>query len=615
MAVNKGKNTPIDTPEQAGVQVDTPAQQRDYSEHNTPRGAGIAQLGRIGRATRRSDMSEVLALYMEALNEKIKGFSSEMGFQIIPLAGQHHNLHYSACVVVADTTIAGGRTACAYTLILEGSATQPKPEYVNMHNRQVEVLRTPMDAWDELTWSKVQDVVIDKFGDVNVLNAGSTVVPEKADPKDGERMHQILWGAQEAIYGALEIAYPDFTTHFNIGEFFDRRSDRIVAQFAYNANDGESITGAPVRSDITLKISATDRNTQNQNMYSAFQHQSTKDLVEVNSYVDLVYAPQNALPAPGQPIPTEVMQPRLVITKINPIDAPYTPEIFLLGLATSQLLGENYAWASQYSNFAQEEVHDIGGMGYRMKNPSDPTAAPVAIDTKTNTFGKDQMFDLIRTACYRYPLYSIDCEDAGPDSWLTGALVEAAHGNRASAQAMIDAADRLTNGLFSKYWQGGDIAVSESNRIHLGTYVDATGQLRDLREIDNLAILNLFGANDINTCNLWENTFNDVNTPIEIRQEDRLNIVKQVTTNQLKITGSAERVTFTPVFLDALVDACMEAGLLVDEDGLQPLFGTNFQVGNTFVTSLATGGHGVSGMVSRQGHGGPVAFHRPFNRW
>jgi hypothetical protein len=611
------KNT---TQQQDAAPEAAAAPEQGYERRNQPRGRlGMSALGdRIHRPLKRGKMGEILAEFQKAgaeIFDEATGATRGMDFRILPLDASRHNLHYSAGLLVGITNIGGENVASVHTMILEGSAAAPRPNIVNMYGRQVEVVLTAMDAWDLVTWQKAQQVVTEQLGEgTRVINAGAMVVPSDVDIKDTDRVWQMIWAAHEAVLSTLESSYPEEAEHFNMGEFFDRSRDRMVAAFTYNGHDGESVTGLPVRSDIGLVLSTSERQAPTQDV-SSFQHQTGKDLLEVNSFVDLVYAPPQQAPAYGQQPTTQVFVPRIVFTKVGALDAPFTPEVFFLGLATARLLGDNYAWASQFANFGKDEIHDIGAVGYRLKNPNDPSQPGQHIDTNSQTFGDQELFDLIQTTCHRDPVFSIDCEDVGPESWLTGALVESAHGNPQSTQYIVEALNNLTNGAFNKYWNGGQITVSENNRVHLGTYVDANGVQRDIREIDNLAVLNLIGHNDMNAVNLWESTFNDMSSPIELRLEQRLQMIRKITTNNLRLRGFAERLTFTGEFMAALVDSIVEAGLLVDQDGLQTMFGNNFTVGNTFISNYAVHGGNVGGMVNSGGPQGNFTFRRPMSRW
>jgi len=609
-------NTPNTNPPR---EEQTAPRSNQNQQSRSPRGKreGMGALGeRIQRSMKRNQMGEALAEYQRAVDKIFSDLMAQTGaeFKVLPLDASRHSLHYSAVMLVGVMNIGGQSIASTYTMILEGSASDPRPVIAQVYGQPVESIRTAMDAWDELTWQKVQSVVAQQYGDgVNIMNAGAMVVPAEVEAKDEERVWQIVWAAQEAVLSNLESAFPQDFAHFNLAEMFDPSRDRMNASFTYNGDDGESVTGLPVRSDITLVMAASERNSSGRDDVSSFQHQTSRDLMEVNSYVDLVYAPSNQVPAPGQQPPTQTFVPRVVLTKVTALDAPFTPETFLLALATSCLLGESYNWASQFANFSAEEVHDIGGVGYRMKNPADANAASAAIDTKTNSFGTNELFDLVQHTCWKDPAFSIDCEDVGPESWLTGALVDAAHNNAQAMDFIVQAANNLTNGQFSQVWQGGSITASENNKVHLGTYVDAQGQIRDLREIDSLAILNHFGHNDMTAVNLWESTFNDMQAPIELRLEKRLQMIRQLA-GKLKIRGFAERVTFVPEFLDALVQSVVRAGLAVDQDGLQSLYGQNVQVGNNFLQNYAA--HtGANGMMNQSGPVGHHAFRRPMSRW
>ena len=75
-------------------------------------------------------------------------------------------------------------------------------------------------------------------------------------------------------------------------------------------------------------------------------------------------------------------------------------------------------------------------------------------------------------------------------------LEAAANGSPEANRAIVDAANSLTNNLFSNHFNGGEIIRPDDYRVMLGTYVradDPDNTLRDSREVEYLAMLNLCG--------------------------------------------------------------------------------------------------------------------------
>lgn len=608
MAVhNKGGDTQRSqqTTEQ---QVDN-TQQRNESQAPA-RGRGFGQ-----RQFRKSKVGEVLLQLTDTFNQLQANIPNEgIRVELVPIDNASEGMHYSLAVLTALVEIGHDRVVSFYGMILEGSNNRPSPEIRNMHGVDVEIKLTGMDAWDQQTLNKVEAVLKQRYGQVQLINADATVVPETFDPSDRDAVGDLMWNANEAAISALETAYPDAFDHFRISDLVKSQNERVVARFQYNGGDAESIVGLPVRSDIRMNISTEEM--RNNKQFTGFQHNNSAELMEVNSHVDLVYAPDIAQPqAVGQPPITQQFIPRIVINRITSLgDVPYTPETFFLGLASLRLVSQNYAWVGAFNDFHSNKLRDIGSLGYRLKLGEGGKADK--IDTSSNQFGLQDLNELMMYAVHNEPAFSIDCEEAGPESWLTSMFIYLAQGDGQAYQFVVESLDRLTNGAFSRHWQGGAIIVDENNRIHLGTFTDDSGNQRDLREVDSLAVLTALGHNDLASADLFESTINDNTAPLEMRLDKRWQIIKNMAPSAT-LRGFARRLTFTPDFLNALTAAVVDAGLQLDPEGLQTAVAQNQQIGNTNLQQWVVGGGNVGGMMN-QGNQNAGAFNfRPqrASRW
>lgn len=578
-------------------------EKRVEPKHN----AGLGSVyTRIQRSMKRNQIGEITSKFTEVVDETISQASGNLKYRVLPVDGTTHSMHYSVLTLVAEGAIGGKTVGAMYTLILEGSNNRPAPaiETIGRINN-VEIPITAMDAWDVNTFNKTLEVVVLAIGHDNVLNAGACVVPSDIDVLDKARINEIVWNANEALYSAFETSYPEAFDHLNITDYIDQ-TERVALNTEFNNGNVENVVGLPQRSDIHMRVSVSDIG-ETGNVYTDWNHNSNRELLEVCGFVNAVFtgiAPQQ----PGQPVITQTMLPQIVLTKIGAIDMPQTPETYLLGLSLAALLGDEYQWAQQFMGWGQAGIHDIGGVGLRL-----PVETPQVIDTASNTFGEKEMYDLVATVFQPNPVFSLDCEDTGPDSWLTGIFVEAANGNPAATQYIVDAANRLTNGNFSSYWGGGAVVETTGTRVHVGTYRDAaSGELRDLRDMDSLAMLNLLGHTDMEAVEAFEDTFNNLGLPVELRLAQRLDILRQqLGSSNVNVRGMAERLVITSEFLNALVSACGDAGLLVDQNGLRPIYGNKQQTGNTYLAQYSV--HGNAGGLVRQRHAGRnLGGRRPY---
>src|SRR5690606_27028199 len=134
------------------------------------------------------------------------------------------------------------------------------------------------------------------------------------------------------------------------------------------------------------------------------------------------------------------------------------------------------------------------------------------------------------------------------------------------------------------------VAVPEYNRIHLGYYTNADGEMRDIRDIDYLALLNMIGGKDIRTVEEVMDTFDRTDIPVEIRLDRRYRILKEVLGDSMVIKGYATRITFDAKFIEALIAACESAGINVRSGNIAQEFGGLGVRGNLNAATYAVPG-------------------------
>lgn len=604
MAIQRREQQTNQQPEQRQEQQASQQQRPQYEQQSQSTGTGsyANMRGGLKRRLPKTAGSSVVSNFINLAEMALGDFSKDNNIMFQRLDNDRFNMHFSVVSFIEVSEQEDGNVAMVYSYILEGSNRQPDIEHRNFHNQQIDVVVTAMDAYDEQVWSYIQGEFQNQYGDkVQLVDAGATIVPRELEltEENIDKIFDVISNGYDAIQAMKEVKYPDQYVHVNINDFINRGKQRVTAQFDYTHVDDDNVVGLPVRTDIAMKIGTQDLN--NRNGQFSFQHQSSSKLMSASAFIDLVYTPDNTPVGPHQQRRTQVYTPRMVITKINALEGgALTPETFFLTLATMNLVSDNYAWASVFNDF-NSDLHNIGAIGLRMPNPQDPTSPIGRIDTSKNSFGQKDLYDLIQTTINPIPAISIDCEDFGPDSWLTNMLIGAAHGSPHAHKAIVDACDRLTGGAFTKYFGGNDpiVANVEQNRVFLGTFKDEKGVVRDIREIDSLAMLNVLGDKDINAVNMYDMT-NLPGNDIQYRLSERYRILRNVLNNNMTIRGYAERLTFSDKFIDALVMATGEAGLSVEQSGLESIVGQQQFQGNQFIGNYV--GHGgAMGTLAYQG--------------
>ena len=105
-----------------------------------------------------------------------------------------------------------------------------------------------------------------------------------------------------------------------------------------------------------------------------------------------------------------------------------------------------------------------------------------------------------------------------------------------------------------------------NDRVILGTYTDESGVEHDLREVDTLFMLNM-RPQDPEWALTYQDTFDCVDVPIDVRVEKRLQILQSIFGSNMKVTGYARYVIFDPEFLGALAAALLDSGVMTQMVG------------------------------------------------
>ena len=324
--------------------------------------------------------------------------------------------------------------------------------------------------------------------------------------------------------------------------------------------------------------------------------------------------------APQQPVQGQSpwkYQPRFVITETTTNEFATLPGT-LWGLVAATILQKNNNWMGMFGRTGPEnDHHDIGAIGIETTATPEGWGTPYDA-TRSNTFGPGDLYDLLSAFMRPELVFSIDVDESGPSTWQNSVFVAAAR-NADANQEIIDAADLLTGGHFKRHFQDGErVVIDDQNRIHLGYYTDAKGNVHDIREIDHLAVLNMLGATNPEQARIWSDSMTRLDYTWERRWHERLKVIKLITQN-FTITGAAQRVTFTNKFMNALAMATADAGISIrPETPFMEIQATTR--GQADWIRQATAGYNPNSNLFNRGVGagasGPVNnFSTGFGRW
>lgn len=627
MAVNNnnGQTTLGDALQSAGVtqaSVATGAAPRATgAAGNAPRARATGPINLnsiLSRPIPRLGASEVASKFLAALqkdyDEKIKAKEIYRDFyQLHLLDNTNLGIPLPLIAMVMTQEHNGQKHAGVFTFVVAGGGNKLSNRFLSYgQNQQVEIDVVPGDVINEDMWNVVKSYLGEQYGsDVNFHNSGAAVLPREMSPDDAGEIARAVYNASQALYTVLENQVTGGEEPFNLAMI---KGLTLQASVDLNPAPVHALGGLPVRNDIGVSLNYLTRVTG-----LAGGGDVVEGLTRVAGYIDLEYVgpaqPQQAQMGYNpymQAVPTQQFIPRYVITDLDTRINAITPETVLLGLITAGMVGQHLTWVRQFEprmglKKGEEDLRDIGALGY-VVNFGSPDSKPEKVPTH-GAFSQQDLFNLVTFAVYDRMIVSMDIEETGTLAWLHQAFIAAANGSQAAYDLIVNASDNLTNGHFKTLWKNGPIVRDDANRVHLGYYIDKKdGERHDLREIDRLAILNLFGGRDPDVVATWDRSWLDMNVPLDIRTEMRAKILKNMLAG-VEITGFARRVSFTEDFIVTLTTAAAQAGLVIQQTNMlmvmqsgvtRPVYDAN---GVALQGGMGYNGGGVFTMGGGQGYG------------
>lgn len=518
-------------------------------------------------------------------------------------------------VIMLTTTgqASNGRTVVTcHSMIVEASGPRPNNQVVSVQGQTVEIYATPGDIANDPLWEKVKNEVALRYGgNIDVYDAGFSVIPAELDHTDVTHVRRVVSAAAEAAFRTLDAVLGGVVETFSINMV--SKSERVVARLDYGLGGVETAAGLPVRSDLCIQLNGSAAGNSS-DPWSV----TSIDLTSVDGFMNLLFTRPNP-PGYGMPPVTQHYVAEYVITQLASKLGAVTLELALLALHSATLLSKNMAWAGAFRprNVRQGDVNlrDIGAIGYDVPALVGETKQGRKIDTSSAMFDLNKLHELLVVAVHPNILYSMDVEERGDNSWLDLVFLAAANRDPNSYNMIVQAANNLTDNRFGAAFRGGDIVVDSGNRIHMGYYIDGrTNSRRDIRDVDYLAMLNHVGETDMTLVAEFDRTYSETDRPLELRLKRRFDILQQVLGDSMRVKGYARRVTFTPAFLQALAESIQSNGFNITPANMQFDYGQNQRRGFDAIAGLAMNNANISGLFNPNqaaaGNGMPSVGYR-----
>lgn len=560
------------------------------------------------RPMARRGTGETVQAYVNALQERMKASFDPQFLEMFHIHVMDNNsissIPLSVILVTYHLASGGSNHLGVYSLVVEASAGKLANRIYPYNGSQIEIETAAGDVVDETLWTKIKGFLQETYGRNQtslIHNAGAMVLPQELSPQDAEHIHRVLFAATSALSTVMEKDVIQQETPLSIS-MIDTGTN-LTATLDYNPPALDDATGLPKRSGVRVLLKGQMSNQSNTQAI----HVPEVELTSVDAYIEPVFQePERA--AYNQQQDLRYYTPRIVITNIDSGVNAVTPETQLLGLTTATLLARSMAWGGVYANRYKARdswnLTDIGAIGYEVNLSGDPNAPRDRIDTTADSFTNQELHKLLSLTFRDAPIFSMHVEETGEQSWLNQVFFNAAHGDAVANDDIIRAAVNLTDGHFRNHWTPGTpIVVDENTRVVLGYYKDfTTGALRDIRDIDYLAMLNLLGEKDMKAVIDWSRTYLDQSLPMEVRLEQNTKILRALVP-EFKLKGYARLLTITPEFILALYNSAQAAGLNIRPANMLQNFNAQLGRGTYNAAQYGVSGSSVSTGVFNFGGG------------
>ena len=560
--------------------------------------SGLTQRIRSRRSYQKNNAGERASKILAGFTDLLNGNSNTENFKVFLLDASIYNLARSAVLLTAQFE----QTVLVHTMIVAGSGGPlPNKRIPIANGKYLEIPSVDSDVdIGEQFWTSTVKCVQREFVGRNIndiSDAGYCVIHEALDITDIDALDDVLSQACCAIDKIHALMIGDDDLIITGDDLIT--GETITAGLDYNPGIVTGISGNLIRTD--LQITMMGQASGQQNLYTQSSPLST-----VGGFVNLVYSPPEAVyqnpHLPPNPAANHFYTAQLILTNVTPLDD--TLEAYLLALSTAMLADDRQAWVHCFAprhDYKGLNPRDIGAVGLEVNlrgiDQSTGKQYPLGrVDVKDSTdeYGHAK----ILTICCRPNLvFSLDVEEYGHQSWLENTFVGAARRDIAQNAAIIRAADNLTNGHFSAIFnqrmpnQNDRFVVGrEINRVHLGNYRNENGDLRDIRDIDYLAMLNLNAEHHMETVEAFSQT-DEPAIDENVRLDQRTKLLTNAISSNVTFTGFAQRITFHPAFMDALSQGLHACGLTVLPEGVQVVNAPSTH-GNSWVSQYAVSGNG-----------------------
>lgn len=496
--------------------------------------------------------------------------NTEPGLEVIVIDKEQVRLPVSAILFFRAFTIGTEKVIFIHPVLIDGGERiTPRRENINGESLEIDVRVT--DHANNVYFNRLADFMNKSHdAEARIVPAGIWAVGKNFNFEDPDNVLDVLEHANGRLYDALG----EFTNEekFSLANF-RAVFPKISAQLDFNDAPARALNGEPIRSDLAVTLKASRNDASREEEAAGYPSEQSVTIGKVNGYVTLfpIRAPLNeqvwGLQNQNQQQNQRFFAAQLVLTSSNRgrPDEANTPEVFLTNLLNAFYATADGAWLHTLLPRLTEgrDKKDLSALGLwitgdRFESVNTTSFTDGDLRSFAQTFFESDASGTPSLAI------SLDINPVGENSGVEAFAVDAAtnKNNGNGHRRFIEAANALTNGSFSEFYQNPDepIFIPTNSLVSLGPYTDGQGVERDRRDFDFLAILALSDG-DLTTVRKWVDTFSNSLPPahqLAIREKIESRFISSTSA---KPTGRASRLFVNPRFIWALYSAAVKSGV------------------------------------------------------
>lgn len=486
--------------------------------------------------------------------------------------------------------VAQGNRHAYHTLLLASDMPTSAPAFNNeiygyQQQQQAQAPRTPAALADDALAEVIKERVGQIIQQGEIYSADWSEVPLSFKITDSYAIASLFLNALRACWTELEMKTPGFKYDSLSG--LASSAGLLVNSIHFNQDQANppvemfDMTGLPIRGEVLTNFRSEQprANIKDMTENTAGTMQLGQTMAYVTLNIDPVAARANRFAYQANPQNQQETQEYVAELTIAGMDMALTPDLGNVLLQLSTLFPVmDYNTRPWLRNFYPKHLQLNGGGGrgenfrprdlgalnwdYGLKTPRPDGSGVLEVrplpTNDPNAFTMDVFYQIAQSMIQPAIALGIDVPVVGADTWFLRVFAEASDVPQA-AQAIIKAADALTDGRFSQIFNTKRdrlIVLPTTERVLNGYYTDSSGHFRDLREVDMLFLLNKKGHEDPTIGKQWAATFGG-STDAQLATRAKL-IEDNV--HGVVFTGISTHKTFHMDFISALDEAIGNTG-------------------------------------------------------